>query len=348
MIERTKSIPALILFLVFCRALLAQQPDPKRIAVVNGQPISAEEVQAAAAEDLAKIEFRKAQVEIEMKRDRDSAMQNALDGILKNRVLAAEAAKRNISVDDLLEIEVNSTAAPGDDDVVDFYNVNKSGLTGSLGDNVASIREYLRDQRRQEIFVSFLDRLKKTYGAISFVEPLRVSIPTEGRPSKGSADAPVTLVEFSDFECPFCRALAPTLQQISAHYKDKIRIVYFQFPLADMHKNALKAAEASLCAFEQGRFWQMHDAMFIDQSNLGIDAVKLKASALSMDMASFEACLDSGKTYPDVRKDVGEGVKVGVAGTPALFINGRVLVGNQPYAEIQRIIEDELRRAESR
>ena len=161
--------------------------------------------------------------------------------------------------------------------------------------------------------------LKKSYHAVSLAEPPRTTIPLEGRPSKGPADAPVTIVEFSDFECPYCRALFPTLQQITEEYKHKVRIVYLQFPLADMHPHALKAAEASLCAFEQDKFWQMHDAIFTDQTHLQVQDLKQKALELSLNMDLFIACLDSGKQFARVRSDVGEGVKAGVSGTPALF-----------------------------
>ena len=137
----------------------------------------------------------------------------------------------------------------------------------------------------------------------------------------------MTIAEFSDFECPYCRALLPTLQRITADYKDKVRIVYLQFPLADIHPNALKAAEASLCALEQGQFWQMHDAMFADQAHLGIDDLKRKAAELSLDTQAFARCLESGKHFAQVRNDVSEGVKAGVAGTPAIFINGRIARG---------------------
>ena len=323
----------------------AQQTNSQPVAVVNGQPVLLEEVESAAAEDLETLEVRKVQFDLEMKRDREAALESALEKLTKERVFAAEAARRGITVGDLVEIEVNSAVAPPtDESIVEFYNANKSYLDGSLGDNVASIRTYLRDQKRQALLDTFVDGLKRKYGAVSLVEPARLAIRTDGRPAKGPENAPITLAEFSDFQCPYCRALFPTLQKISADYKDTVRIVYLQFPLADIHPQALKAAEASLCAWEQGKFWEMHDAMFADQASLGIEDLKRKGVGLSLDMDSFGTCLESGKHFDDVRNDVREGVRVGVAGTPALFVNGRMLVGNQPYSEIRKIIEDELRR----
>src|SRR6185503_5378802 len=139
--------------------------------------------------------------------------------------------------------------------------------------------------------------------------------------------------------------LLPTLKRLEDNYKDKLRIVYRQFPLNNIHPRAQKAAEASLCANEQGKFWQLHDAMFADQKGLGVDALKVKAAALSMNAQAFATCLDSGKHAAAVRDSIVEGSKAGVDGTPALFINGRFLGGNQPYEEIEKIIEDELARA---
>ena len=158
----------------------------KTVAVVDGVSISAQEVESAAAEALTQLEFRRTQFEIEMKRERESALENALDRILTSRVLAVEAAKRRITIDELLEIEVNSAAPPPSDEaVVQFYHTNKAAFEGSLLDHTASIRNYLRDGHRQEVLDKFLKDLKKSYHAVSLAEPPRTTIPLQGRPSKG-------------------------------------------------------------------------------------------------------------------------------------------------------------------
>jgi protein-disulfide isomerase len=172
--------------------------------------------------------------------------------------------------------------------------------------------------------------------------PERTEIATAGFPARGPATAPVTIVEFSDFECPFCGRLFPTLKIVERIYLDRVRIVYRQFPLRRIHPLAQKAAEASLCANEQGRFWEMHDSLFGDQEHLTVDALKARAATLKLDRAAFNACLDSGKQAAAIDKDVAEGTKAGVTGTPAMFINGRMVVGAQPFAAIQAIIEEEL------
>ena len=172
--------------------------------------------------------------------------------------------------------------------------------------------------------------------------PQRTEIATAGYPARGPATAPVTIVEFSDFECPFCGRLFPTLKAVEKIYLDRVRIVYRQFPLRKIHPLAQKAAEASLCAGEQGRFWDMHDSLFGDQEHLTVDDLKARAVALKLDTATFNACLDSGKQVAAIDRDIADGAKAGVTGTPTMFINGRMMVGAQPYAQIQAVIEDEL------
>jgi protein-disulfide isomerase len=264
---------------------------------------------------------------------------------VEQKLLAAEAKKRNITVDQLVRDEVDSkVTVPTEETVRKFYDANKSRINGSFIETALEIRSYLMQQEQERMFGALLIKLRRDYGYKSLIEPDRAKVETQGHPTKGPSNAPITIVEFSDFECPYCGGLFPTMQQIEQNYKDKIRIVYRQFPLTNIHPKAQKAAEASLCANEQNKFWQLHDAMFGDQTNLAVDALKGKAASLAMNVEAFAACLDSGKYASAIQASIAEGTKVGVTGTPALFINGRYLGGNQPYGEIEKIIEDELLR----
>jgi protein-disulfide isomerase len=175
-------------------------------------------------------------------------------------------------------------------------------------------------------------------------EPPRVAVATAGHATHGPADAPVTIVEFADFECPFCGGLFSTLKTIELAYPGKVRFVYRHFPLTKIHPYAQKAAEAAVCAGEQGRFWEMHDSLFRSQRDLGVESLKRRAKELGVDAAAFDVCLDSGRTAARIKEDVSDAAKAGVRGTPTLFINGRMLLGNQPV-ELRAIIDDELRRA---
>src|SRR5262249_53354837 len=144
--------------------------------------------------------------------------------------------------------------------------------------------------------------------------------------------------------CPYCGGLYPTLKAIERNYGEKVRVVYRQFPLTNMHAFAQKAAEASLCANDQNRFWEFHDSMFENQSHLTFDDLKKRAVDFKLDTAAFDKCIDSDAKAAAVKKDMDEGRAAGVSSTPTIFINGRQLSGSQPYGDIREVIEDELQR----
>ena len=183
--------------------------------------------------------------------------------------------------------------------------------------------------------------MKLKTAVLVMLEPPRQKIETAGSPAQGPANAPIELVEFSDFQCPFCYRAHPTVEQVLKTYSGKIRFVYRNFPLP-MHPNARPAAEAAQCANEQGKFWAYHDRLFDDQSKLGPDDLKASAAALGLDTAKFDACFDSHKYKAVVDADLQAGNAAGVNGTPAFFINGRLLSGAQPFDEFKKVIDEEL------
>jgi len=160
---------------------------------------------------------------------------------------------------------------------------------------------------------------------------------------RGNKNAKVQLIEYSDFECPFCLQHQSTMQKIAEEFKDKIAIVYRHFPLS-FHPEAQKAAEASECADEQGKFWEMHDKIFAANAagNMSVDQWKKEASNLGLNTDQFNSCLDSGKYAAKIRQDSNEGVAAGVQGTPATFINGQLVSGAVPYEQFKTIIEQVL------
>ena len=175
-------------------------------------------------------------------------------------------------------------------------------------------------------------------------QPSKVEVSVDDDPVEGSENAPVTLIEFSDFECPFCgRFFQQTLPQIEENYikTGKVRHVFRDFPLT-FHQYAQKAAEASECADEQGKFWEYHDKLFENQNALDTGSLKQYAKDLGLDTAKFNSCLDSGKMTSEVQKDFSDGAQSGVSGTPTFFINGIQIVGAQPYSAFEQLIEQEL------
>jgi protein-disulfide isomerase len=176
--------------------------------------------------------------------------------------------------------------------------------------------------------------------------PATVSIDTGSNPAKGPAGAKVTIVEFSDFQCPYCGNFAvQTLPQILSTYSSSVRFVFVNFPLTQIHENAQKAAEAAECANEQGAFWQYHDILFQNQTALDVNSLKGYAATLTLDTAKFNDCLDSGKMTSAVQADIQLGQKAfqdaGLTriGTPAFFINGNYISGAQPFDVFKQAID---------
>jgi protein-disulfide isomerase/Skp family chaperone for outer membrane proteins len=338
--------PRLITFAILAFATFASgQSNSERAAVVNGQIITQQELEKAAAADLKNLETRRLQNESSLAQDKQQILNKALDGLVAEKLIEAEAAKQKKSKQELLEAEVESNVdIPSNEEVESFYDANKDRIPITKDQALPQVKEYLIQRSRSQYREMLLARLKKEYGFKSYLEPIRAQLATSGFPTRGPANAPVTIVEFSDFECPYCGGLFPTLKQVEKNYPQQVRIVYRQFPLANIHPHAQKAAEASLCANEQQKFWEFHDSMFGNQRELSVADLKQRAADLKLDTQAFNQCLDSGRHAAAIQLDIQEGARNGVTGTPAMFINGRFLSGNQPYSEIKDIIEDELQR----
>ena len=174
---------------------------------------------------------------------------------------------------------------------------------------------------------------------------VRVEVPVDGAPVRGAADAPVTLVEFSDFHCPFCKRVQPTLAQLLERYPGKVKLAYRDFPIDSLHPQARRAAEAARCARDQGKFWEYHDLLFAGPPSAAPESLDRSAGQIGLDLVAFEGCLSSGVHAAAVQRDVDEGARLGLNGTPAFFINGRPLTGAQPLEAFVRIVEEELRSA---
>ncbi len=178
-------------------------------------------------------------------------------------------------------------------------------------------------------------------GAGKYLQPPGV----DDDPALGPEDAPVTIIEFSDYQCPFCSRAEPTIKQILEEYGDKVRFVYRDFPLDQLHPFARKASEASHCAEEQGKFWEYHDALYENQAGINAAGLEQFAKDIGLDMDAFKTCLDSGKYANEVQKDLDDGQEYGVSGTPAFFVNGFSISGAQPFAVFKDIIDKELAKA---
>jgi protein-disulfide isomerase len=189
----------------------------------------------------------------------------------------------------------------------------------------------------------FIDTLKAKTPVTITLEAPRLEVAAAGRPAKGPADAPIEMIEFSDFQCPFCQRANPTVQQVLSTYGDRIHFVYRHYPLPN-HPNARPAAEAAACADEQGKFWPYHDQLFANPNKLATADLKQHAVELGLDSARFNTCVDTHQAAAVVDADIKEADRTGMSGTPAFFINGRSLDGAQPFDAFKRIIDEELQR----
>ncbi len=302
------------------------------LATVNGTPIT--ESDLSASDTLSNLER-------DYRRNRHAALEEALKAEVQNRILEAEAKAKGVSTQQLL---AGITPEPITQEAVDaVYEENRAQLNNVPKAQVeGQIRTYLGQQAQQKARDEFFGALEEKYKVDISMEPLREKVAAIGA-SKGPANAPVTIVEFSEFECPYCARVNPALEQARQKYGDNVRIVFRHFPLP-FHQSAQKASEASLCAGDQGKFWELHDAMFANQRALGVAQLKEKAVQLGLDAAKFNACLDSGEKAAAVAIDKRDGEKAGVTGTPGLFINGRFVNGAVPFETLAPIIDDELRR----
>jgi len=310
------------------------------LATIDGTPLRLIDLGEAVTDQLAILAF-------EYDTQRFQLLEAGVKDAVRQRLLDAEATLRGTTTGEMLEAEVDSEIEVTEADVQVWYEANSGRLQGRPLEGLRpAIEQFLFEQRQEEGIEALTTELAVDRNVAVLLEPVRADIDTEGYPSVGPADAPVTIVEFSDFECPFCGRFVPTVDQVKDAYAGRVRLVYRQFPLREIHPNAQKAAEASLCAEEQGKFWELHDLMFEEQDTLTVDDLKDKAERLDMDPRAFAACLDSGRYVDAVQSDVRAGQRLGVNGTPALFVNGRPVPGGAvPFEAFAKVIDEELGRA---
>jgi protein-disulfide isomerase len=277
----------------------------------------------------------------------------ALDAIIADMLIEQAAKAKGIAnPTQLTEAEIARRLTPvTDEEIVVFFQENQSQMQGrGLAAMSPAIRQFLQQQRRTAAYQAFVAELRKAGPPVRVLmdAPRYEVAVAQDDPSLGPANAPVTIVEFSDFQCPFCQRVMPTLKRLKEAYGDRIRIVWKDFPLTQIHPEAFKAAEAGNCAREQGKFWEYHDVLFGNQQALQPEYLKKYAADLGLNVTTFATCLDTAKHNDRVQSQMGVGNSLGVSATPATFINGRLVGGAQPYEVFASIIEEELQRAGAR
>lgn len=252
----------------------------------------------------------------------------AVDRAIYNLLLLAEANSRNVAPEDLVRTEISEkTHQPTETEISKFYSENQSSIRGGLDAVRSQIVSYLQEQEQQKLENALAEKLRKQANIrllISEPPALVQSISVDDDPARGDASATVTIVEFTDFQCPSCAAMQPILDDVLQSYGNKVRFVVRDFPLS-AHANARKAAEAANAANAQGKFFEYALLLFKHQNALDVPSLKKYASDLGLNRALFDAALDSGKYAAEVRHDMDDGEKYGIESTPTIFINGVAL-----------------------
>lgn len=312
----------------------AQSPSGSpSVAEVGGETITLQDLKQAAGAPLSRLEEQVYNLQ-----------QQKLQEMIADRLLAQEAHRRNISVEALTESEITHNATVTPEEIHNFYEANKNQLQKPEPEMQDQLRAYLLNQKlaaRRKEFVATLQAQTKVAVHLEQPVPFRLEVKADG-PSRGPAAAPVTIVEFEDFQCPFCKKVQATLDQVLARYGDKVRMVHHDFPLQSLHPASLKAHEAARCAEEQGKFWEFRTLLYTNAPAAGPEQLNSYATQAGLNVSSFKECVGSDKFAAVIKKDQSEGDRLGVDGTPAFFINGRLLSGSQPESEFSRIIDEEL------
>ncbi len=308
-------------------------------ARLDGTDIGHEEVLTRAAAQLEQLELQQLQCNLQVASERHGLMERTVEGIVRDRLIAAEAEAAGVAPGDWQAAEISRLEGElTDEDVDAFFVENEGRIRGEREQVEPQVRTFIARQR-------FVEELETGHEIEYLAEPYRLDVDPADGPAKGGVEATVTIVEWSDFECPYCKRVVPTLERLLDAYPEQVRLVFRHFPLVRSHPNAQAAAEAGVCAQEQGAFWELHDLMFEEQDALSAEDLAAKAERAGMDAEAFASCVERPEVAQRVHADRRAGARLGVDGTPALFINGRPLTGAVGYEAIAEIVDDEIERA---
>lgn len=264
-----------------------------------------------------------------------------LQELIEEKLLAAEAKRRGISVEELIAAEITAKAKPVTDEDVRRAVAELLAARPGTKDAESLVRAGLPRKHAAERRAAFIAALEKAAGVRVLLPAQRVRVATEGRPSLGNSSAPVTIVVFSDFQCPYCKDAADVLRDVQRLESDRVRIVYRHLPLP-IHPRAERIAEVAECAASIGKFWPLHDALFANpKRDSDADLIALAADA-GVDRAALKRCLDAGAARRAVETDVQAALDAGIDSTPALFVNGRRVTGARTVDALRRVIAEEL------
>jgi protein-disulfide isomerase len=304
------------------------QTDTSVVAEVNGVKLTVADLEQEESAKLLQAHNQYYQAE-----------KKALEDLIEKQLLQQKAKHEGLSVDQLVERDIKSQVQdPTEDQMKVYYE----GLeTDQPYEAVrAKILEKIQQLRTDKTRAAYVRVLRAQSNVIVELASPSANVNLENANTVGPRHAPVTLVEFADYECPYCQKVAADLRKLQGNFGDKLAFVFKDFPLP-MHSRSQKAAEAARCAGKQGKFWEYHDELFRSRQ-LDVDRLKEDALALHLDRTQFGKCLDSGDEAADVQRDREEGQKLGLSGTPSFFVNGHFYSGALDYTALHQIVEQQL------
>lgn len=307
--------------------------EAKVLATIDGENITEDQVEQKAGPRMMRV---LSQV-YEIKRE-------VIDEIIEQKLLERESKKRGLTIEALLNQEVkNKAKEPSDVELRTMYEMNKSGRfkDKSFEAVSASLREQLKFQKERTAYDTLMSALKSNTKVLVMMERPSVEISVDDDPAQGNPNAPIKIIEFSEYQCPFCKRARPVLEKVMSAYKDKVYYVFRDFPLS-FHKEAKNAALSANCAHDQGKYWDFSKELWNAQQVLSTEKYTEIAKKINLDMDKFNQCVQSRKYDKEIDKDQNDGIEAGVSGTPAFFINGKFLSGAQPFESFREIIEEEL------
>jgi protein-disulfide isomerase len=311
-----------------------QTPAP--LAIFDGQPIFDDQL---PVNDQMQLQRMMQQVW--------GVKRKALQTVLNQRLIEAEAKKKGVSKEDLLKSEVDAKVTdPSGDEVTAYYKERQDQYHQPLDEVKDRIRQDLKTQailKARSVYAQELMQQALNDGsAVLLIAPPKIDVPVDPARLRGDPKAAVTIVEFSDFSCPFCRKAESTIKELLEKYPGQVKLGFRDYPLTQLHPKAELAAEASRCAGEQSKYWEYHDLLFANTDKQGHDDLIEDARTLQLDDKQFDACLSGGKFKRDVVRDLELGMSSGVSGTPGFFVNGAFLNGAQPVETFVKLIDQAL------
>ena len=338
---RRKTIPMKLYLALFAFLLLpifssGQSAAPAKsappLATVDGQPLTDEDLAPYVQSQLRPLREQEYQIK-----------KKALDTLITQRVLEAEAKKKGLTTDKLLEQEVDAKVAePTDVELNAIYVVQKEQINRPFEEIKTQLQQSLKKAKIQQARQEYSAHLREHAKVAVLLGPPRVQVGFDPARVRGNPKAKVMIVEFSDFQCPYCGQVEATLKNVLAKHEGTVALAFRDMPIPQIHPLAQGAAEASRCAGEQGKYWEYHDLLFADQGSLDRNGLVAKAAKLQLDAKQFDGCLSAEKYKAQVQQDNQEGLRVGVTGTPGFFINGIFMSGALPEATFEKAIEEQL------